>query len=137
MFSFRIYYKRVFAAHPANQLAGFGRHAGAADTTTTRFPRPEEAESLSVPANDGLRFDDEQCRTPVPPGGCQPHPEEAIRSSEFGSLHQPLQNVELMAKSEQLNLNGARMLILSGYAAQPHSETPDFLALSNTVDRSP
>src|SRR6516225_7106925 len=27
-------------------------------------------------------------------------------------------------------LNGARMLILSGYAAQPHSQTPDFLALS-------
>src|SRR5262249_32294098 len=27
-------------------------------------------------------------------------------------------------------LNGARMLILSGYAAQPHSQTPDFLTLS-------
>jgi hypothetical protein len=27
-------------------------------------------------------------------------------------------------------LNGARMLILSGYAAQPHSQTPNFLALS-------
>src|SRR6516165_9859382 len=27
-------------------------------------------------------------------------------------------------------LNGARMLILSGYSAQPDSQTPDFLALS-------
>jgi hypothetical protein len=37
-----------FAVHPGDKLACFGRHAEATATTTPGFPRPEEAESLSV-----------------------------------------------------------------------------------------
>src|SRR5215472_17884775 len=38
--------KRVFAAHPANQLACFGRYAGTTATAIKGFPLPVEAESL-------------------------------------------------------------------------------------------
>ena len=61
--------KRVFAAHPANQLACFGRHPGTTAAAMAGFPLPVEAESLAVPADDRLRFDHDQCRLPIPPGG--------------------------------------------------------------------
>ena len=43
--------KRVFAAHPANQLACFGRHPGTTAAAMAGFPLPVEAESLSVPGD--------------------------------------------------------------------------------------
>jgi len=62
-----IHPKAGFRGSSTNQLASFGRHAGATATTMTGFPRSEETESLSVPTNHRLRFDDDQCRTPAPP----------------------------------------------------------------------
>jgi hypothetical protein len=59
--------KRVFAAHLANQLEGFGRHGGTTATALTGFPPPAEAESPAVPADDRLRFDDNECGPPVSP----------------------------------------------------------------------
>jgi len=98
--------QRVFAAHPANQLACFDRHARTTATATTGFPRPEEAKAVPVPTDDCLWFDDDQCRTPAPPSCCQPCPQEPVRRGQLGSFHRPLQNGELMAQSEHLHLKG-------------------------------
>jgi hypothetical protein len=59
--------QRVFSANPANELAGFGWHARATATARTGFPRPQEAESLSMPADDGLWLDDDQGGSPIVP----------------------------------------------------------------------
>src|SRR5262249_27787678 len=61
--------KLVVAAHPTNQLASLDRYAGAPATTLTGFPPPEETEALSVPTDDPLRFDLDQCKAPAPPSG--------------------------------------------------------------------
>src|SRR6516165_1278003 len=53
------------------------------------------------------------------------------RRSELGKARIRItMGLTLRRTARRINrLNGARMLILSGYAAQPHSQTPDFLAL--------
>ena len=89
--------KRVVAAHLANQFASFDRYAGATAMTMTGFPLPEDAETLSVPADEGLRFDNDQCRAPARPSGCQKCPEEPIRCGQPRSLHGAFENVELVA----------------------------------------
>src|SRR4029453_19032735 len=44
--------QRVFAAHGSNQLAYVLRHAWTTALAPSNLPGPEEAESLSVPADD-------------------------------------------------------------------------------------
>src|SRR5215471_12152783 len=58
------------------------------------------------------------------------------RRSESGTARMRMtMGLRLRRTARRINrLNGARMLILSGYAAQPHSQTPDFLALSITPE---
>ena len=96
--------QRILAAHPANQLACFDRHARTTATAMTGFPRPEEAEASSVPTDDRLGFHDHQRGTPVPPSYRQPCPQEPIRRRQLRSFHRPLHNGELMAQSQHLHL---------------------------------
>ena len=99
--------KRVVAAHLANQLASFDRHAGAAATPMTGFPCPKQAESGSVPSDDRLRFDNDQGRAPAPPSGCQTCPEEPVRSGQLRPLDRALEHIELVAQSKHLHLKGS------------------------------
>jgi hypothetical protein len=57
-----------------------------------------------VPANDGRGLDDKDAGLPVVPDGAQPGPQQAIRWCQFGALDGALQNAELMAESEDLDL---------------------------------
>ncbi len=96
--------QRVLAAHPANQLARFGRHARTTGRAMTGFPRPEEAEACPVPTDDRLGFHDNQRGTPVPPSYCQPCPQEPVHRGQLRSFHRPLNNGELVAQSQYLQL---------------------------------
>jgi hypothetical protein len=78
--------KRVVTAHPPNQLASFRRQIGATATPTSRFRRPEEAESFSVPTDDRLPLDNDQGRTPVPPSCCQASQQNRLEAVTFGRL---------------------------------------------------
>ena len=57
------------------------------------------------------------------------------RRSESGTVRMRItMGLTLRRTARRINrLNGVRMLILSGYAAQPHSQTPGFLALSTAA----
>ena len=68
--------------------------------------KSKQAESLSVPTDDRLRFDDDQDRTPVSPSCCQACPEEPVPSDQLRPLDRALENIELVPKSEHLNLKG-------------------------------
>ena len=98
--------KRVVAAHLANQLASFDRHAGATATPMTRFPRPKQAAAVSVPSDDCLRFDNDQGSAPAPPSGCQTCPEEPVRSAQLRPLDRAFENIQLVSQSKHLHLKG-------------------------------
>jgi len=49
---------------PAETLAAWTAYFSVKMTT---LPSPIEAKSLAMPGDDGLRFDKEQCRTPIVP----------------------------------------------------------------------
>ena len=66
--------------------------------------RPRTAKALPVPTDDGRRFDDKDAGLPVFPDGAKPSPQESIRRSQFRSLAGALENAELMAESEDLEL---------------------------------
>src|SRR5260370_23979859 len=57
---------RVGEAHLPNQIADFRRYRRATFATPT-LPSPIEAKRFGMPGNDGLRLDQEQCRSPVVP----------------------------------------------------------------------
>src|SRR5215472_2171657 len=104
LISLWIYYKWVLTTHGANQLAHLLRHARPPRLTLSDPPRPEQAKAFAVPADDGRGFDDKDAGLPVVPDGAEPSPEQPIRRCQFRSLDGALQNAELMAECEDLEL---------------------------------
>ena len=68
------------------------------------LPGPEQAKAFPVPANDGRGLDDKDAGLPIVPDGAQPGPQQAIRRCQFRSFDGALQNADLMAESEDLEL---------------------------------
>jgi len=68
------------------------------------LPGPEQTEALVVPGNHRRCFDDEDTGPPFPPDGRQPDPQQSISSSQLRALYRSLQNAELVAEGEDLNL---------------------------------
>ena len=96
--------KRILAAHLPNQLADFFRHRWTPGLAVANFPGPEQPEALTMPANDGLRLDDDQGRSPIAPNFAQPSPEEPIGGCQFRPLHRATQDAELVPEREILQL---------------------------------
>ena len=94
----------VLTTHGANQLAYFLGHARSPRPAASDFPGPEQTKALPVPADDGRGFEDKDAGLPIVPDCAQPSPQEPIRRGQFGSLDGALQNAELMAKGEDLQL---------------------------------
>src|SRR5215831_2280267 len=94
----------IFAAHGANQLAHLFGHGRPPLLTVSHLPGPEQTKALPVPADDGRGFDDKDAGLPVVPDCAEPSPQEPICRGQFGSLDGALQNAELMAKGEHLEL---------------------------------
>ena len=94
----------VFTTHGANQLAHLFRHGRPPRLTVSDLPGPEQAKAFPVPADDGRGFDDKDAGLPIVPDCAQPSPQEPIRRGQFRSLDGALQNAELMAKCEDLEL---------------------------------
>jgi hypothetical protein len=57
---------RVGETHLPNDISNFRGHRWATFATPT-LPSPIEAKSLAMPGDNSLRFDKEQCRTPIVP----------------------------------------------------------------------
>src|SRR5215468_5257711 len=94
----------VLTTQGANQLAYFLGHARSPRPAASDLPGPEQTKALPVPADDGRGFDDKDAGLPIVPDCAQPSPQEPIRRAQFGSLDGALQNAELMAKGEDLEL---------------------------------
>src|SRR5215831_265624 len=94
----------VLAAHGANQRAHLLRYRRPPPLTVADLPGPEQTKAFPVSADDGSGLDDKDAGLPVVPDGAQPGPQQAIHRGQFGSFDGALQNVELMAESEDLEL---------------------------------
>ena len=68
--------------------------------------RPEPAKAFPMPADHRRRLDEEDTGPPIVPDLAEPGPQESIRRAEFRSLDKALQNIELMAECEDLQLQG-------------------------------
>jgi hypothetical protein len=67
---------RIVADHAKNQFAQFPADASSPHASLMpREPRPLQLEPGTVPANDGLRLDENQCLLPTRPEPAQHHPE--------------------------------------------------------------
>src|SRR5262249_14336720 len=58
---------RVVKTHGSNQIASFLRNTGTSGSTVANLPGPVALKSLTMPADDGFRFDDDQGRAPTQP----------------------------------------------------------------------
>jgi hypothetical protein len=89
---------QVGLAHSPDEIGNFTRYRRAA-CGMAALPPPIQPESLSMPANGGLRLYDHQCGSPVCPQPGQPNPQQAVRSAQTNAVAMvgALQNHELMA----------------------------------------
>src|SRR5258705_7365044 len=94
----------VLTTHGPNQRADLFRHGRSPRLTVADLPGPKQTKAFPVPADDGRGLDDKDAGLPVLPDGAQPGPQRAIRRGQFGSFDGALENAELMAESEDLEL---------------------------------
>ena len=64
------------------------------------FHRQKHPESGSLPADDGLRSEEDQAGTPVWPPPFQDHPEQAVFSPQSGLVHLSTEHRDLVAECE-------------------------------------
>src|SRR5215475_8932685 len=55
----------IITTHGSNQIASFFRNTGTSGSAVANLPGPVPLKSLTMPANDGFRFDNDQGRTPT------------------------------------------------------------------------
>src|SRR5262249_17432115 len=59
--------ERVMATDSSNQIARLPRNTGASRSAVTNLPGPVPLKCLTMPTDDGFRFDDDQSRAPTRP----------------------------------------------------------------------
>src|SRR6516164_686695 len=95
--------KGIGQAHPANELTSLFRQFRPSRLSMAAFPAPVQPESLAMPSDHGLRFDDDECRAPTRPKPPQTRPEEPVRRPQANTpLLRPAQHIDLMAKGDDL-----------------------------------
>src|SRR5215813_2801763 len=57
----------IITTHGSNQIASFFRNTGTSRSAVANLPGPVPLKSLTMPANDGFRSDNDQGRTPTRP----------------------------------------------------------------------
>jgi len=68
------------------------------------FQAQNRRKAIPVPADDGRSLDNADAGLPIVPDRTQPSPQESIRRGQLRSLDRALQNAELMAEREDLEL---------------------------------
>ena len=94
-------------------------------TSPSSDPRTaQEAESLAVPAEDGLGLDDHERAAPVAPQAKEPQPEDPIRAlqPDAASPKLALKDGHLVAEGQDLGAQGG---VASEEARQRQQERPE------------
>ena len=94
--------ERVGPAHVPYQLTYFGSDAWSSGPTPSALPSPISSEPTTVPADDRLRFHDDEDALPVSPDSAQQHPKPAVGLREPRPFHGTAEHGELLPKSDIL-----------------------------------
>ena len=70
----------------------------------SNLPGPEQAEAFALPTDDRVGLHYEGAGFPVLPDSTEPSPQESIGGRQFWSLYGALQDADLMAQGENLQL---------------------------------
>src|SRR6516164_6688858 len=71
--------KGIGQAHVSNELPSLFRQFRPARLSMAVLPATVQPESLAMPSDHGLRFDDDECRAPTRPKTQKPRLEEPVR----------------------------------------------------------
>jgi hypothetical protein len=92
---------RVLGNHAEDQVAQFSADRLPSSTNPMpREPRPVQLESGPMPANDGLRLDENQRTLPFRPTPSQDRPEQLVAGRESRLRKFALENAELLSKRQ-------------------------------------
>ena len=94
--------ERVGPAHVPYQRTYFGSNAWSSGPTPSALPSPISSEPTTVPADDRLRFHDDEDALPVGPDSAQQHPKLAVDIREPRPFHRTAEHGELLPKSDIL-----------------------------------
>jgi hypothetical protein len=83
--------QRILSRHFPDQLTNLHVDLRTADRNL-RLPSPVELEALSMPFDDGLRFDDDQNLPPILPELRENHPEESIPPTRLRTVNFPVED---------------------------------------------
>jgi len=92
--------------HFQDQITKLAFDRGPSQWARTTLPPPVQTKPAAVPADHGLRPDEDECMAPSGPEPRQPHPEDSIGGSESNSspCALALQYNKLMAKGDHLGV---------------------------------
>src|SRR3954451_2417445 len=97
-------HQRILQRHSSNQRARIPREWRSPDAVAT-FPRPEQAKSSAMPADDRLWLHEDEGGSPAAPSPEKPRPEPSVGvrypdSSRSG----PFEHLQLVAKRKDLEV---------------------------------
>ena len=96
--------KWVLAAQHADQLANLFRHRRAARLAVANLSPPEQSEALALPADDRGGFEDGKLGLPAAQHRGETDPEQAIGRGQLGAFDGALEDADLMAQRQDLQL---------------------------------
>ena len=79
---------------------------GTAGLAAANPPAPEQTKALTLPADDCRSLDDGNAGFPAVPDRGDPGPEKAVRGGQLGAFYGALEEADLMAQGEDLQLKG-------------------------------
>ena len=96
--------QQVLSIHAANELSGFviGRVA-ACLAGASRPPTPMRLSTDAMPADDGIRLDDDERATPIRKPAASQNPESTVHLANPGTRLAPLENDELLPQTQVLS----------------------------------
>ena len=94
----------IIFAKGADELTNIFRNPQSSRLAMPTFPGPKQSESLVMPTNDCIRFNNNESRAPLGPKAKEPNPEESVPKSEFGPVGGTFQDDDLLSQSEDLGL---------------------------------
>ena len=129
--------ERVGPAHVPNQLTYFGSDAWSSGPTPSALPRPISSEPTTVPADDRLRFHDDEDALPVSPDSAQQHPKHAVDIREPWPFHGTAEDGELLPKSDILESQLATSLEGGDESGNQRRNQAKILAREQVTRRPP
>ena len=90
--------ERVGVRHSANKISDLRTDRRPAGTFTSGLELPKQLETLSVPPNDSLGFDDDQSLPPIAPETTKHDPEKTVFCSNLRPFLRTFQDGQLLAE---------------------------------------